>query len=496
MKKKVNIVGSGIAGLSGAAMLASQGWDVSVLEKNDTLGGRMRAFQAQGFTFDMGPSWYWMEEVFENFFNKFGKTTSDFYELKKLDPGFSMIFEDEEIKVPASYQELKVLFEDIEAGAGEKLDQFMEEAEYKYKTGMESLVFQPGLSITEFFSWDIVKGVFKLQVFSSFHKHVRRFFSDPRLIALMEFPILFLGAMPKSTPALYSLMNYSGLKMGTYYPMGGMSKVTDAFVAIGKELGVNYYTNTDIDSASVNNGVLESLKDSAGHIHKADAVIAALDYNHFEQNVLPKEYRNYSPQYWEKRTFAPSSLLFYVGINKKLDKLNHHNLFFDADLEQHAYEIYKSKVWPKDPLCYVCCPSRTDSSVAPEGKENIFILMPIAPGLEDTQEIRQKYFERLIKKIENYCGESITDHIEYKRSYCVTDFEDDYNSFKGNAYGLANTLEQTAVLKPKMWSKKVSNLLYAGQLTVPGPGVPPSIISGQVACNELVKLFDHTLIPI
>ena len=483
----VSIIGSGYAGLSASAVMAAKGAEVTVYEKNSEIGGRSRVFEMEGFLFDMGPSWYWMPDVFERYYNLFGHSTSDFYELKKLDPGFKIVFgKDDSIDIPADYDQLCALFESIEKGSAAKLKKFINQAEYKYKVGMYDLVYKPGNSILEFLSLSLLQDMMKLQVFSSFRNHVKKYFKHPRLIALIEFPVLFLGAMPQNTPALYSLMNYAGLKQGTFYPMGGFGKVVNAFKKIAEEQGVVFKTAENVESLNLKGGVISHIK-SNGISYKTDAVIATADYHHVEQSLLPEHSRSYKETYWEKKTFAPSCLIFYLGINKKIKNLSHHNLFFDEDLEEHAKEIYKDKEWPTKPLFYVCCPSKTDPSVAPIGQENLFLLMPIATGLNDTEGIREHYYKVMIDRICKYAGDDFRNNVIYKRSYCVSDFKKDYNAYKGNAYGLANTLNQTAILKPKMKSKKVHNLFLAGQLTVPGPGVPPSIISGQVAANELLK---------
>ncbi|MBL7911584.1 MAG: phytoene desaturase [Bacteroidia bacterium] len=485
--KTIGIIGSGISGLSAAAVMSLEGHKVMVFEKNEQLGGRMRQFESQGFVFDMGPSWYWMPDVFERFFARFGHKTSDFYELVKLDPGFQVIYDNEEIiKVPANWDELLDLFEQYETGSANKLKKFMEEAAYKYEVGVNNLIYQPGLSWSELITPTTIKGALRLQLFSSFSKHVRSYFKNEKLISLMEFPVLFLGAMPQNTPALYSLMNYAGLKQGTFYPMGGFKKLVDAMVQIGKDRGVEYFTSEPINAIrSQQNSKIELSTNTRKII--VDGMIASADYNHVEKKLLIEEHRNYSDKYWESKIFAPSCLIFYIGINRKLNRLEHHNLFFDADFPLHAKEIYTDPKWPSKPLFYVCCPSKTDPSVAPEGMENLFILMPIAAGLEDNGSIRQEFFSILMKRLEKFTGANIVDNIVFTKSYCVKDFVADYNSYKGNAYGLANTLMQTANLKPSIKNKKIKNFFYAGQLTVPGPGVPPSIVSGQVAAQELIK---------
>jgi len=484
-KKKIAIIGSGFSGLSAASSLGRENHDVHVFEKNAEIGGRARQFSADGFTFDMGPSWYWMPDVIESYFNKFGHTSSDFYELIQLDPGFQVIFKDEAFEIPADWESLGKLFESIEKGACNQLQRFMLGAEYKYNVGVNELVYQPGLSFLELLRPDLIKGAFKLDVFSSFSKHVRKYFKDPRLLAIMEFPVLFLGAMPKDTPALYSLMNHAGLKLGTYYPMGGFRKVADAMTQIAKDNGVHFHLNEPVTALKTNSKKVVHVQ-ANGNSMDIDGVIASADYHHIEQSLLAEKLRNYDEDYWESRVFAPSCLIFYLGVDKKVPKLKHHNLFFDESLDKHASELYKNKQWPTKPLFYVCCPSKTDPSVAPEGKENLFILMPVAPGLVDSDDIREKYFSILLERLEQYTGFDVRQHIVYKRSYCIKDFEKDYNAYKGNAYGLSNTLMQTANLKPKLKSKKLSNLFFSGQLTVPGPGVPPAIISGLISADQLL----------
>ena len=488
--KKIAVIGSGFAGLTSAIELASLGHHVTVFEKNSMVGGRARKFQSNGFTFDMGPSWYWMPDVYDKFFARHGKKVEDYYKLLKLDPGFSVVYgKDNTINVPASFEELVALFEDIEKGSGAKLKKFLKKAEVKYKIGMDSLVYKPSHSIFEFINLKVLIGVLHLNVFSNFRSYVKKYFSDSRLTRLMEFPVLFLGATPQNTPALYSLMNYSAFFQGTFYPMGGFHEIILGLSKLAKEKGVVINCNSNVDKINVVNRKANEIIVN-GEKLLFDGIIAAADYNHVEQKLLDKQFRNYSPEYWENREMSPSSLLFYVGIDKRLNNLQHHNLFFDTDFDQHANEIYDNPQWPKNPLFYLSCPSITDSSLAPEGNENLMFLIPLAPGLEDTNEMREKYFDIVLKRLKDLTGNDIQKNIIFKKSYCVNDFENDYNSFKGNAYGLANTLKQTAVLKPRMRNKKVKNLYYAGQLTVPGPGVPPSIISGQIAAIEIDKYLN------
>jgi phytoene desaturase len=481
------VIGAGFAGLSAASTLAQAGWQVTLLEKNDGPGGRARVFEAQGFTFDMGPSWYWMPGVFEQYFAKFGKRVADYYDLIRLDPSYQVIFgENDTVPIPAGMPELRQLFESLEPGSAARLDEFLAQAKYKYDVGINKFVNLPSRSVFEFVDWQIISGAVRLDLLQSMAKHARKFFSHPKLLKLIEFPVLFLGATPKNTPALYSLMNYADLALGTWYPKGGMHQIVRGMVALAEELGVGIRYNQEVQEIVVEQGHATGVRTATGFV-AADAVVAGADYHHVEQHLLKPEYRHYSPQYWDTRTMAPSSLLFYLGVNRKLDNLLHHNLFFDEDFSQHAEEIYEVPQWPSRPLFYASVPSKTDSTVAPEGQENLFLLIPVAPNLDDPEATREKYYHLLMDRLEKHCGHSIRDAVVFKRSYAHRDFISDYHSFKGNAYGLANTLKQTAILKPTLKSKKVSNLYFTGQLTVPGPGVPPSLISGQVVAGEVLK---------
>jgi phytoene desaturase len=485
--KKIGIIGSGFASLSAAACLAREGFDVHIIEKNPEIGGRARKFSADGFTFDMGPSWYWMPEVFENYFNLFGHTASDFYELIRLDPSYDVIFgKDDIVSMPANYEELKALFDSIEPGSSSNLDVFLADAEYKYNVGMREFVWKPGRSIMEYADIRVFRSLFKMHMLSSISTKVDKLFKNEKLRNILKFPVLFLGATPEKTPALYSLMNYADIKLGTWYPKGGMYRVIEAFHKIAIEQGVKFITATPVRSIGIRNGKAISLI-TDNETFMFDFIVSGADYHHTDQELIQNEYRNYDDIYWQRRTMAPGSLIFYLGLDMKLPGIKHHNLFFDRDLSVHADEIYNKPKWPTEPLFYLCAPSVTDPTVAPDGMENLFLLMPIAPDLNDSENLREKYFNVICDRIFSVKGIDIRKHIMHKRSYCVSDFKSDYNSFKGNAYGLANTLKQTAFLKPKLYNRKIPNLYYTGQLTTPGPGVPPSIISGQVVAREIIK---------
>ncbi|MCW5910678.1 MAG: phytoene desaturase [Cyclobacteriaceae bacterium] len=489
--KKIAVIGAGFSGLAAAASLAKEGYRVTVLEKNSSPGGRARKFEASGFTFDMGPSWYWMPDVFEKFFAHFNKKTSDYYTLERLSPSYRIYYgKDDYLDVPAGTEAICRFFDELEPGSSKNLIRFLEEGKYKYDIGMGELVYKPGLSLAELMNTRLLTGAFRLHVLQSISKYVRSFFKHPRIIQMLEFPVLFLGATAQNTPALYSLMNYADMALGTWYPQGGMFKVIEGMTGLAQEQGVLFEFNSEVTKLNVaDNAVHEVVAN--GHARSFDYVVASADYHFVEQKLLPQSHRRYSESYWQSRDMAPSSLIFYLGFNKKIDGLLHHTLFFDQDFGLHAREIYNTPKWPTAPQFYVSCPSQTDAAVAPAGHENVFILIPVAPGLEDSEATRERYFRIVMDRLEHLTGQSLTPHMVFKRSYAHKNFIEDYHAFKGNAYGLANTLKQTANLKPGIVNKKVTNLFYTGQLTVPGPGVPPSLISGQVVARELIKQDRH-----
>ncbi|MEZ4938023.1 MAG: phytoene desaturase family protein [Crocinitomicaceae bacterium] len=487
MKKRVTIIGGGISGLSSACYLAKEGNEVVLIEKNPHVGGRMNLLQDQGFNFDMGPSWYWMPEVFEDFFKDFGKNTGDYYQLIKLDPSYQIIWNDQTWDIYSDREKLGDFFESIEVGAKKALFEFLDDAKIKYEIGMQKMVYKPGESILEFADYKTLKAGIKLDIFKSVSKLIRKKFKNPKIIQALEFPVLFLGAMPNDIPALYTLMNHADLDLGTFYPMGGMYQISKAMEALARDLGVEIYTNESVREVKFENKkVCAVVTDRSSY--PTEELLVSMDYHAFEQQILPKEYRTYDEKYWDTRVLAPSSFLYYLGVKKKIPNLQHHNLFFDEDLDRHAEKIYGDIGWPDKPAFYVNCTSKTDPKAAPEGMENLMILIPTPPGFhEKEEETAEQLFEQIIQRMEKLAGEKFRDEIIVKHRMTGKDFIRAYNSYKGNAYGLANVLKQTAFLKPKMKSKKVKNLTYTGHLTVPGPGVPPAIISGKIAATLITN---------
>jgi phytoene desaturase len=484
--KTITIIGSGFSSLAAASYLAQSGHKVTVFEKNTSIGGRARQLKRDGFTFDMGPSWYWMPDVFERFFADFGKKTTDYYELIKLSPAYRVYFGiNEFISIADNLPEIVATFESIEKGSGVVLEQFMAEAQSNYDIAIKDLVYRPGVSPMELITLETAKKVG--QFFSNISRDVRKKFKNEKLIQILEFPVLFLGAKPSDTPSFYSFMNFADFGLGTWHPKTGMFDVVKGMISLATELGVKFVTNAAIDSILVENSIAKAVIVNGEPIY-SDIILSGADYHHTE-TLLETKYRAYSEKYWDTRVFAPSSLLFYVGFNKKIKNISHHALFFDTDFNQHAKDIYDNPKWPNEPLFYANFPSITDPTAAPEGMESAFFLIPLAPGIEDTVVLREQYFNKIMDRFELLTQQEVRKNIIFKQSFCKNDFVDDYNSYKGNAYGMANTLLQTAFLRPKLKSKKVDNLYFTGQLTVPGPGVPPALISGKLVAELINKQF-------
>ncbi|MDI6050525.1 phytoene desaturase family protein [Flavobacterium sp. XS2P24] len=486
--KKITIIGSGFSSLAASCYLAQSGHDVTVYEKNATIGGRARQLKMEGFTFDMGPSWYWMPDVFDRFFADFDKKTSDYYELIKLSPAYRVYYGiDDFITIADNLTDIIFAFEAIEKGSGKILNDFMAEAKSNYDIAIKDLVYRPGVSPMELITVETAKKVG--QFFSNISKDVRKKFKNEKLIQILEFPVVFLGAKPSDTPSFYSFMNYADFGLGTWHPKTGMFDVVRAMESLARELGVTFHTNSNIEKIIVENKTAKALVVNGEKI-ASDLILSGADYHHTE-TLLDQEHRAYSEKYWNSRVFAPSSLLFYVGFNKKIENISHHALFFDVDFYQHAKDIYDEPQWPSEPLFYANFPSVTDKTAAPEGMESGFFLVPLAPGINDTEALREEYFEKIMDRFETLTQQSVKNNIIFKKSFCKNDFVSEYNSYKGNAYGMANTLLQTAFLRPKLKSKKVKNLYFTGQLTVPGPGVPPALISGKLVSELINKQFSE-----
>ena len=492
--KTVTIIGSGVSGISAACYLAKAGFKVTIMEKNSIPGGRLSQFNQNGFIFDKGPSWYWMPEVFDNFFNDFGKETNDFYALKRLDPSYQFITKNKSYNIPANFEMLCELFESIEKNSSKSLIEYMRIAENKYRLSIDNFLNLKGESYFELINPSIIKNIHKLNIFISLRRHIKKYFKHPDLIKLLEFPSMFLGGTPSNTPGVYSMMNFADIKEGTWYPMGGMYQIINAMKKIAIDLGVEFKFKKNINGFNIVNDIITEASFNNDSTIKADHYVSNCEYPFIQSEILDENHRSYSKKYWGSRKIAPSAVIFYLGLTKKIKFLKHHNLFFDEDFDAHLDDIYNKNKFPSKPLFYACCPSKTDTSVTPnDSMENIFVLVPVSINSDPTKDEIDYYFNYVMDKFEKHEGEQIRKYIIEKVSYTKNDFISEYNSYKGNAYGLANTLFQTATFKPKISDKQIKNLSYCGHFTVPGPGVPPGIISGKIVSNVLEQKYEKYL---
>ncbi len=486
--KKVSVIGAGFSGLSAACYLGKQGFDVTVYEKNNTIGGRAAVLERDGFKFDLGPTFYWMPDIFESFFNDFNKQSSDFYQLIRLDPGYEIYFgTNDSLKISADINKLYQTYESLEPGSSKFLKRYLKDGEFNYRVAIDKVIEKPGRSIFELIMPETIAR--SPQFLKSISHEVRSNLKNEKLRQALEFPVLFLGAKASDTPLFYCFMNYADIMLGTWHIKGGMFMLAKAMESIAKSYGAKIITNAPVTAIDTKNGCASGLTFKiAGETIKtqSDFIISSADYHHTEL-LLDPVHRNYRQKYWSKKVFAPSAMLFYVAFNKRIKNISHHTLFFDAGFREHAETIYDVPRWPLKPLFYASFPSVSDSSFAPEGCECGIFLIPVAAGLKETDELRESYFLQIIDRMEKITGQEITNNILFKESFSVIDFVKNYHAYKGNAYGLANILTQTAFLKPKMQNRHLPNLLYTGQLTVPGPGVPPAIISGKIAAKTATE---------
>lgn len=488
MKKHAIIIGSGFGALGSACILGKAGWKVTILEKNESIGGRATKFSAKGFTFDRGPSWYLMPDVFEHFFSLFDEDVHKHLNLKKLSPSYQIFYKGLNQKVNI-YSDLKKdipTLEAIEEGSGEQLKKYLDVAGYQYEIAKDRFMYKNYDSIRDFMTREVATEGRKLSVLQNMDKYVRKYFKTEQLQKIMQYPLVFLGSSPYNTPAIYNIMSHIDFNMGVFYPQGGIYEITEALVRVAKKYDVTFKTNVAITKIIVEDkkavGVMADGKEVRG-----DIVISNADIHHTEQHLLEPGQRVYSEKYWEKRTMAPSALIMYLGVDKQYKSLTHHNLLFSRDWQKNFAEIFDMPQWPDDPSLYVCAPSKTDPSVAPKGSENLFVLVPIAAGLTYTDKQLDKYADRILATMEEEMDlPDLRQHIVFQENFSVKDFKQRYNSYKGTALGLAHTLKQTAIFRPNNTSKKVADLYYVGAGTNPGIGMPVTLISAELLYKRII----------
>ncbi|PSP44860.1 phytoene desaturase [Halobacteriales archaeon QH_10_70_21] len=485
--ESVVVVGSGFGGLSTACYLADAGLDVTVLEKNEQLGGRASVLEAEGFRFDMGPSWYLMPDVFERFFGHFDRTPADFYEMERLDPHYRIFFKDgDTAAVTDDRQKMYELFESYEEGAGEALESYLETSETHYEAAMNDFVYTDRPRLRDWIDLDVMRAApIGLQLLGTMDDYVSDYFEHPKLQQITQYSLVFLGGAPSNTPALYNMMSHVDFNLGVYYPENGMRSVVDACVELGEELGVDYVTDAEVTEIVNRKGGF--VVESAAGDHRTDYVVSDADYAHTEQALLPEHERQYDEEYWDSRTYAPSAFLMYMGVEGDVEPLEHHTLVLPTDWEHHFEQIFDDPAWPEDPAYYLCVPSKTDDDVAPKGHSNLFALVPVAPGLEDTEEVRTWYRDLVLDDIAENTGVELRDRIVFEETFAISEFADRYNSREGTALGLAHTLRQTALLRPPHRSDACPGLYFTGSYTTPGIGVPMCLISGEHTADAVIE---------
>ena len=493
-ERTVVIVGGGIGGLATACYLADAGYAVTVVEKNDQLGGRASRLEVGGFRFDMGPSWYLMPDVFERFFGQFDRHPADYYALERLDPHYRVFWKDgDRMDVRADREHAKGRFESYESGAAEAFERYLAKAEETYEVGMEHFVYTDRPRFRDYLDWDVLRNARGLSLLGSMQDHVERYFDHPKLQQVMQYSLVFLGGSPSNTPALYNLMSHVDFNLGVHYPAGGMGEVVDALVALGTELGVTYRTGFAVTAIEGERGSFQVRSDA--ETLAADLVVSNADYAHTEQALLVPEDRQYSDAYWDSRTYAPSAFLLYLGVEGDVEPLAHHTLVLPTDWDEHFEQIFDDPEWPADPAYYLCVPSKTDDTVAPPGHSNLFALVPIAPGLSDDPATRAAYRDELLADIAANTGVDLRDRIVVEEHFSVSDFGDRYNSRDGTALGLAHTLRQTGPMRPGHRSSAVDGLYFTGAYTSPGIGVPMCLISGEHTANTVLSDDGRPRIP-
>jgi phytoene desaturase len=492
------VVGGGFGGLSTACYLADAGADVTLLEQNERLGGAANLIEDEGFRFDTGPSWYLMPDVFERFFGHFDRDPEGYYDLVELDPQYRVFFDDEQPagagEAPGDHgeyidvidrEQVRQVFAAYEDGGGEAFDEYLAEAERTYEVGMEHFVYEDRSRFRDMLDLDVLKCGPGLTFLGSMQEHVEEYVGSHRLQQLLQYTLVFLGGAPHNTPALYNLMAHVDYNLGVYYPEGGIHSVVEGIAEMGRELGVEYRTETPVTAiADRPEGVRVATPDRE---YRPDAVVANANPAHVEGELLPEADRDKGVDYWADRTYAPSALMFYLGVEGDVDPLKHHTLVFPEDWDPHFERIFDEPAWPEDPAYYISVTSKTDDSVAPDGHHAVVILVPIAPGLDDGPEIREEYREKVLSHLAETAGVDLRDRIVVSHSACVSEFAERFNYPEGSALGLAHTLRQTGPLRPSHRSGSVDGLYYAGSYVEPGIGMPMTLISGEHAAEAVVE---------
>jgi 1-hydroxy-2-isopentenylcarotenoid 3,4-desaturase len=493
---QIVIIGAGFGGLSAAALLARDGFDVTVIEKTEQPGGRASVYSEQGYNFDMGPSWYLMPDVYEKFFADFDKKPEDFFTLKKLNPLYRIFYYDKKVfDISADIEENYKLFDSFEEDGGEKLKEYLKSSQDLYDFSVNEMLFKDYRSVLDLLSGKLLLKSTKLRLWENLQHYVNNKFKSDEARKILEYAIGFLGGSPSNTPSFYHLVSHADLTLGVFYPQGGMREIVKAVKELAESYGAKFIFNESVKLLEVHDHIIKRVITSNG-VYEPDLVVSNADYHHTEIDLLTPENRTYDVDYWEKKVLSPSAMVIYLGINRKVNGLAHHNLFLEKDWEDGFNSVFNPEMaaWPKHPSYYVNIPSLTDNNAAPDGCETIYILAPLAPGLEDTTELREAFYNLIMDDLESKLGDKIRRDVVVKKIFALTDFEERYNAFKGTAFGLAHTLKQTALFRPTHKSNKVKNLYYTGQYTHPGIGVPMTMVSSQIISKEIKEKYGESIL--
>lgn len=485
----VLIVGAGIGGLSLAALLAENGKQVTIIEKNSSPGGRARYYKEQGYTFDMGPSWYIMPDIYEKYFNNLGLNISDCYNLVRIDPSYRIFFKNsEKIDISSNLGENLKLFNTFEKNGGEKLKKYLEKAERDYKVAVDQLLMRDYDLLRNLVSGRLILDSLKLPLFGNIDDYISNIFTSEKAKRILEYSIGFIGGSPKNTPSIYYIMNYVDLNLGVWYPIGGIGKIVEKLFELCNKRGVNFLFNENVTKITTEKGTVTGVETSKEN-YKAEIVIVNADYPHSELNLLETSNRTYPKKYWDNKLFAPSALVIYIGLSKKIQNLVHHNLYLAGDWNLSFNILYDldDPEWPANVSYYVNVTSKTDPSISPKQGETIFILIPTPENFSDTTEARELLYKKILQHIEKIIGEEIIGYEKVKRIFGPNDFVEDYNAFKGTSLGLVHTLTQSAIFRPSHRSKKIKNLYYNGHYTHPGIGIPLVLMSSQILSKNLIE---------
>lgn len=490
-QKKVIVIGAGYGGMAIANLLGKAGYSVVVLEKNDEPGGRIAVIKKDGYVFDIGPSWYLMPEVFEQYYSLFDASANERLELIRFTPGYKVFFDDKpEVFIQGDVGKDKAVFEAIEPGAGKKLEDYVRRSSIAYHLAVKQFLYNNFSSPKDLVSWQVIKNAHRMipLALGNLDRYVSRYFKDQRLKQLLEYHMVFLGSSPFQAPAIYTLMSHLDFISGVYYPKRGMLSLVDDMKALGTEYDITYRCATSVKRIVTNDGLSTGVELENGEIIDADIVVSNADLYHTETKLLDETARSFGESYWKKRQPGPGALLVSLGIKGVLPELVHHNLYFVDDWRGNFKAIYEDQSVPSAPSMYVCNPTKTDPFLAPDGNENVFILIPLPAGvsLDDKQE--EDIANKAVAQFSKVSGiGDLESRIVTKHIFGPDDFKDRFNAWDYNAFGgESHLLRQSIFMRTPNQSKKIKNLYYVGAGTLPGIGLPMCLIGAELTYKKIV----------